>query len=261
MYLIDYHTHPYGHGEDHLGTDVEAVLLQFINQARKMGIREVGFSDHDWVLDKVDWDCLKKIKNTSKLKVRLGLEVDYKPEQEREIKAILNKLPLDYCIGSVHSIGNWEIDHPDYIDEYDNRNLNYVYHDYFATVKKAVLSGLFDIIGHLDLIKVFGFRPEGINILQVVNPVLEAIKKNGLVMEINTNGLNKPVKEIYPEMSIIKRAYELGIPLTIGSDAHKPERVGEGLKEIIGLMKRTGYRKLAVFKKRKMNFKSLEPEG
>lgn len=257
MYLIDYHTHPHGHGEENLGVNSETVLLKYIEKSRKMGIKELGFSDHDWVIDKIDWKCMEQIKSESKLNIRLGLEVDYKPGREQKIKKMLAELPFDYCIGSVHYIGDWGFDHPDYIDEYNKRDLNQVYRDYYTLVKEAVLSGLFDIVGHLDLIKVFGFKPEGLNILQLIEPVLKVIKETGLVIEINTNGLNKPIKEIYPEEAIIKRAYEMEIPITLGSDAHKPERVGEGLKEIIRLVRNIGYRKLAIFEEREMSFKGL----
>lgn len=253
MYLVDYHTHPYGHGEDIFKPAHNLELLKkYISKAEKMEIKELGFSDHSFLLADFNWDNLLEIREEKNIKIRLGIEFDYSPEKEQDIKTVLERLPLDYIIGSVHHIGDWGFDHPDYIAEYNKRDLVKVYQDYFKLVKKTIELDVFDIIAHLDLIKVFKFIPEGIDLLQLVEPCLQAIKTKQKVLEINTNGLNKPIKEIYPSLNIINRAYQLDIPVTLASDAHVPNRVGEGIKEAIELIKELGYTKIATFRKRKM---------
>ena len=80
-------------------------------------------------------------------------------------------------------------------------------------VKEAALSNLFDIIGHMDLIKIFGFRPKE-NMEDIIMDVLEAIKKSKACVEINTNGWNRPINEQYPDENILKMCFEMGIPIT-----------------------------------------------
>ncbi len=246
--LIDYHIHPYSHGEINL---TEKKLKEFVNKARKKGLIEIGFSDHDQFLDQIDWNLLKNCQKNSSLPVKLGLEIDYRPGREEVIKGILNKYELDYCIGSVHFIDQWNFDHPDYIQEYKKGDIDKLYEKYFSLVNQAVSSNLFDIIGHFDLIKIFNFYPDTYDLEKLVKPVLKEIKKRDLVVEINTNGLNKPVQEIYPSLEIIKMMKKLNILITTGSDAHSEDRVGENIFKILQMLRKTGYKEITSFNKRK----------
>lgn len=244
MNLIDLHTHPRGHGEVPGDT---SIWDRFVMAARKKGICELGFSDHEWVLEQVEWDYIDELKKKGDIKIRSGLEMEYVPGRENKIEELLRELSLDYCIGSVHRIGDWVFDHPDYREEYRQRNIDNIYKRYFTLLKMAVESGLFNIIGHFDLIKVFGFRPQKNDILELAEPVLQQIRKKKLVLEVNTNGLNKPVEEIYPSREIIERACQLGISFTLGSDAHTPDRVGEGLAEAAEVLIELGCREIVSF--------------
>jgi histidinol-phosphatase (PHP family) len=246
MYLIDYHTHPYGHGENKFDINV---FKEFIKKAEMIGLNEIGFSDHDQYINEIDWHQVLNIINDYDISIKLGLEIDYISGKEEKIKNIIGEIPFDYSIGSVHKIDNWEFDHPNYIDEYNSKDLYIVYKKYYQNLNQAVLSGLFDIIGHFDLIKVFNFIPKNKNILKLVEPVLKNIKREKLALEVNTNGLNKPVKEIYPSIKILKYAYELDIPLVLGSDAHSAKRVGENLKKVIDIIIDIGYKHLITFEK------------
>lgn len=251
MQLVDYHTHPYAHGGNRVkpAHNLE-ILADFAREARKRGVVQLGFSDHDRFLDVFNWDNLTSFKEESSLSIRLGLEVNYKPELELEIKQTLSQLPLDYVIGSVHCIDDWEVDHPRNQEKYLELDVEDIYRDYFSRVESSVRSGLFDIVGHLDLIKIFNYYPSRIDVLEIIEPVLKTIREQDMVMEINTNGLNKPVQEIYPSPRVLERAYELGIPLTLGSDAHVPERTGEKLEEVLRMIKEIGYTKITGFRER-----------
>lgn len=257
MYLVDYHIHPYAHGDVGVSVFSESYLNRFIKKAKEKGIKEIGFSDHEWYIDKIDWPLLKHIKRKSDIKIRIGLEIDYCPDREEEIREIIKSLNLDYTIGSVHTIGDWKFDHPDYIKEYDYRDMDQVYISYYELVLKLVRSGLFSIVGHLDLIKIFGFKPDNVNIFSLIEPVLQEIKNTGMAIEVNTNGINKPVREYYPAIKILKEAIQQNIPIVFGSDAHMPDRVGEGINKAAAISKNLGLHQLATFSEGKIKLKRL----
>ncbi|MCK8817915.1 histidinol-phosphatase HisJ family protein [Natroniella sulfidigena] len=252
--LVDYHIHPLGH-QDRAMTAKN--LKGFMEEAVKKGIAEIGFADHNRYYQQFDFELIRQVaEDFSELKVRAGIEMDYTPGEELEIKDFLEQFELDYVIGSIHYLDGWMFDHPDYKAEYQNWDLAELYQTYFNYIKQAAQSGLFDFLGHLDLIKIFNFKPEG-NILEIVAPVLEVIAENDLAIEINTNGLNKPVGEFYPSKKILERAYQLEIPVTLSSDAHIAQRVGENLTEVRDLLRGIGYREVATFKSRERKMVEL----
>ncbi|NLM97698.1 MAG: histidinol-phosphatase HisJ family protein [Halanaerobiaceae bacterium] len=255
MYLVDYHLHPYEHGKNkNYGINI---MEDFVNQAVENEIREIGFSDHDEFAHKLDWEAMEYIKNHSPIPLKIGLEIDYIPGGEEEIKNKILKYEPDYTIGSIHYINGWGFDNPAFIDEYKGRDIDQCYQEYFELLRRAVNSGLFNIIGHFDIIKIFGYRPIRINVMDIIKPVLEDVRRRDLVLEVNTNGLNKPVKEIYPSLAILEMAFQFGIPITFGSDAHEAKRVGENIKEYAALLKKTGYKEIAVFNKGEVSFKKI----
>jgi histidinol-phosphatase (PHP family) len=247
--LVDYHTHPIGHDdEDHSKEN----LRKFVKSAQKKGIKELGITDHNRYHKDFNFENILAINEEfPEVNLRVGIEMDYTPCHEGEIFDFLNKFDLDYIIGSIHYIDDWMFDHPDYIDEYNSWNIDQLYAKYFSQIAQAAGSGLFDIIGHFDLIKVFDYHPEE-DVLKYAEFALHTIAKHNLCIEVNTNGLNKPVEEIYPSRKILEKAYELGIPVTLGSDAHLPERVGEKLKEAKELLKEIGYGEIVTIKDHNM---------
>ncbi len=189
--------------------------------------------------------------------VGLGLEADFHLGTEAYVRQQLEAYPYDYVIGSVHFIGAWPFDHPDYKDEFERRDRLEVYSDYYSLVYAATESGLFDAIGHLDLPKKFGHvAPE--EAWDLVEGVLNAVKAADLALDVNTAGWRKPVGEIYPAPAILKRAAELGIPVVLGSDAHQPGEVGWRLGDAVELLLAAGYREAWVFKNRKPEAYPLE---
>ncbi|HHU92798.1 MAG TPA: histidinol-phosphatase HisJ family protein [Halanaerobiaceae bacterium] len=255
MYLVDYHTHPYVHGD--IIDYNEKHLVKFIDTAIKKGIREIGFTDHDEFSDEIDWQLMNIIKNSSPIPVKIGLEFDYIPGREEEIKSKIEDFKLDYAIGSVHFIDGWGFDNPSNLRDYKDKDIDQLYIRYYEILKELIKSNLFNIIGHFDLIKVFGYRPKNIDLLSIIRPILLEIKRTELVMEINTNGLNKPVQEIYPAKFILEEAYQLKIPITFASDAHSPERVGENIGLYAEYVKSIGYKEVATFAGREMKMKRI----
>ncbi len=260
--LVDYHIHTYlcGHatGEP----------LDYVKEAERKGISEIGFSDHIMVdkwrpeyamrLTQIEdyVRLVEKVEEESSIPVRIGAEVDYFLEKEEEIERILEEFSFDYIIGSVHFLDDWMINDPRYADEYKRRDINEVYMQYFSLIEKMASSRLFDIVGHLDLVKKFGFRPT-VDMTPKITAVLERIKINGLCVEINTSGLEKPAREVYPGESILRMCKQLEIPVTLGSDSHKPWEVGRHFDKALDLMKRTGYKEIATFTKRNLKLREL----
>ena len=185
-----------------------------------------------------------------KIEILLGYEVDYLPGfmDERVLKA-----NVDYLIGSVHFIEGWGFDNPEFIGKWEEQDIDEIWQKYFDTIEAMANSKLFEIVGHLDLIKVFKFMPKK-NILTMAHKALLAIKNAGMVLELNVAGYRKDVAEAYPSKELLTEAYKLGIGITFSSDAHKPEQVALYSDKIVELAKSVGYTECAYFKERKIFF-------
>jgi len=252
--IVDLHNHTT------LCNHAEGEIFEYIEKAIECGTEQFGFSDHAPMdfdpkhrmsfddMQKYESDILKaREKYKDKIEILLGYEVDYlKGHMDERIF----KADVDYLIGSVHFIDGWGFDNPEFIGRYKHEDIDEIWQKYFNAIEEMAKSNLFDIVGHLDLIKVFKFMPNK-DINKIAKNALAAIKKADMVLEINVAGFRKPVGEAYPSISLLKQAFELDIPITFGSDAHKPEQVGLFYDEIIKMVKRVGYTKCATFKNRK----------
>ena len=246
--LQDYHVHALAHGEYQYTYDW---LKKFLTIARERQITELGFAEHDEFISQIDTNVLKRLQEEfPDIQLRLGLEVDYIPGREDYIQQIIHSYDFDYIIGSVHFIDGWGFDHPDFRHLFEGKDIDRVYGRYFELVQMAVKSGLFDIIGHLDLIKIWGYRPQQNNIMFHVEPLLNSIKAADMIIEINSAGLRKPVGELYPQQEIIDLMASKQIAATLGSDAHHPGQVGEGLQEFRGVLLNAGFTHLVSLQQR-----------
>ena len=231
----------------------------YIERAIQLGIDIYGFSEHApmdfdsyYRLDFNEMDVYEndvldlKEKYKSDIKIILGYEVDY-------LKGYIDERVLtsnvDYLIGSVHFLGEWGFDHPDYKEEYKKRNIDKIWQEYFNAIEAMAKTGYFNIVGHLDLIKIFNFMPTK-DIRLIAQNTLKAIKKSNMVLELNSAGLRKPCREIYPSLSLLEMAYELEIPITFSSDAHAVGQVGYRYEESVALAKKVGYTKAVTFEQR-----------
>jgi histidinol-phosphatase (PHP family) len=175
------------------------------------------------------------------LTVRLALEVDYLPGHEDWIRELTARHPWDYLIGSVHYVSDsWDIDNPAKLSEWKKRDAYEVWELYFERLARAAASGLFDIIGHADLPKKFGIRPTQ-DCRPLYDLFLQAAAKAGCAMELNTAGLRKDCREIYPGRELLTMAFARQIPITFGSDAHAPGEVGMNFTEALALARSVGY--------------------
>jgi len=187
-----------------------------------------------------------KEKYRSKIEILLGYEVDYIKDfiDDRVINA-----NVDYLIGSVHFLNGWGFDNPAFIGKYQNQDIDKIWEDYFEAVEEMARSNFFDIVGHIDLIKLFKYLPKK-EIKIIAKNAIKAIKKANMVAEINSAGLRKPINEIYPSFDIMELLADFDIPITFASDAHKIEDISYKKDEITKYAKSFGYEKCAIFRKK-----------
>ena len=160
---------------------------------------------------------------------------------------------VDYLIGSVHFLGGWGFDNPEFIGEYEKRDIDQIWRDYFYCVEKMAKSGKFDIVGHLDLLKVFKFMPKT-DVRLLAKDAIDAIKKANLTVEINAAGFRKPIGEQYPSVNLLEMIAEKDIPITFSSDAHAKDQVGLNGEKCEQIARNLGFSKCAVFKNRDREF-------
>lgn len=257
--MIDYHTHSFY-------SDGGNSYLEILKEATNKGIIELGFSDHlclhypEWAVKKDDFGKLirefNKIKSleTKEMKIRFGLEVDYIENKECEIQEFLSQFPLDYVIGSVHYVNNWNFDTNK--NEYKGIDLDRFYRGYFNVLQKAARSGLFDIIGHADVVKKFNYYPS-FNLHTYYAETAKIFAESGVTIELNTSGRNKPCKEFYPADKFLEFCFLNNVPVTLGSDAHRAIDVAQYFPEAILKLKAIGYTQVAIFENRNRNFFNL----
>ncbi|HBT20135.1 MAG TPA: histidinol-phosphatase [Peptococcaceae bacterium] len=252
--MIDMHVHAMAHGEFDFSVKN---LSRFIREAERKGIKSIGFSDHSWYLGEIDIKVIGKIKDLfPHIRVCLGLEVDHVPDMDKETVMKIDSIPFDYVIGSVHEIEGWMFDNPKYAEGFKNWDIDELYEKYFSLVDSVIESGIYNVIGHLDLIKIYGHRPSK-RIEDFVRPVLKKAAQKNMIVEINTSGLYKPVKEIYPSFQIVKLCKGLGVNVTVGSDAHSPEHVGRDIPLAVEMLKEAGFREIVSFKNRNPIFHAI----
>jgi histidinol-phosphatase (PHP family) len=247
--------------------DAKGEIMRIIKKAKKCGLKIITITDHFRPKEYPKTDvpeCEMKVGDLKKylaiksdeIDLRIGLEMDYEPGFELIIPDV------DYALGSVHIIDGICFD---YDEKNFNRavkkagNIKNLYLKYFKLVRDLVRSGKFDCVAHMDLIKKFNSNGKYFNenekeYKNAVLKTLDLIKKKGIVLEINARGLFKPAGEQYPSRWIIKEAFNRGIRITVGSDAHEPDAVCKGYGVIEKLLKEIGYDKVCAFRKRKMEF-------
>ena len=184
-----------------------------------------------------------------RIDVKVGFEVDY-PLFDTFEKKYYSDSRIDFLIGSCHFIGEWPFDHLSYIDEFEIRDTNEVYAEYYSILSAIVKSKHFNIIGHFDIVKKFGYRATR-DFTQTIEDLASSMAKNDIAAEINTSGLLKPVEEIYPSDQIIGIFFNCNTPITLGSDSHSPDSVAEFTVKAIEKVKKIGYRKVSGFTNRK----------
>lgn len=193
--------------------------------------------------------------------LRVGIEMDHVPGAEERVDELLSGRPFDYVIGSVHFIGDGAIDHPAFdVWALEGRDPERIWGRYFETLAEAAASGLFDVLAHPDLVKIWGAAtplPDG-DLRRFYEPAVAAIAESGVAVEVSTAGLRKPVGELYPAPAFAELCIEAGVPFTLSSDAHLPDEVGRDYEAAIAFMRALGIDEICVFERRE---RRMEPLG
>lgn len=248
----DYHIHT-------TLSDGKSTHYEIVQSAIGKGLTEIGFSDHISILPSIwhmDFGTIpimvdrvaQQIRETPNLTVKRGAEVDFYPNAEKQIAELLRPIPLDYSIGSVHYIGDWNFDSS--ADSYHQVDLDTFYKEYFRLVGLAAKSQLFDIMGHCDLAKKFNFKPS-LKLERLYEETAKIFADYGVVFEVNTSGLDKPCAEFYPATLFIEILHFYKVPVTLGSDSHLAINVGNYFDQAAKLLKHVGYTEITTFNQHK----------
>jgi histidinol-phosphatase (PHP family) len=241
--------------------------------AEEMGIDELGVSEHvyrfrqalelwrhpfweEQARDDLDSYC-EFVRGAG---LKLGVECDFVPGAEDRTAGLLEARDFDYVVGSVHFVGERAVDHDGFDIWEGEGDPDRVWRRYFELLAECARCGLFDILAHPDLVKVWGDgRPQPERDLRhYYEPAVEAIAESGIAVEVSTAGLRKPVAELYPSRDFAAMCVEAGAAFALSSDAHLPEQVGFRYEAALEMMAGLGVREIAVFERRR---RRLEPAG
>lgn len=181
-----------------------------------------------------------------KLDVRLGLESEFFPGTEGWIEELHQRADFDYILGAVH----WQA--RDYLAKFETGTIEAFRKTYFNQLALSAESGLYDCLAHPDLVK--NYHPDSWCLAIVkggISTALDRIAATGVAMELNTSGLNKSYSEMNPGMEMLRMMAEREIPVVIGSDSHRPHRVGEHFMTALSHLQEAGYDKVSYFLNRK----------
>lgn len=240
-------------------------MRAYIQAALRRGIGEIGLTDHlylyfqppgsrslKWAMPEKEYPLhfeeMLHLRDEFRdlINVRVSVEVDYDPAFEDQLSDILAQYDFDFILGSVHFIDDWMLDDLEQSDRYRSGSVAEIYRLYYERIRKLSRSGLCDVIGHLDLPKKFGYLPEE-DLTAEVGETLDAIAEAGLVVEVSTAGLRKPVREIYPSPTLLEQMRARDIGIVLSSDAHFPDEVGAGYEQSVPLVRALGYEMLSTF--------------
>ena len=247
---------------------------RYVEQARTMGIDEIGLTEHvyhfrqterlweiPWLLERCSDDLDEYVGAVEEAKqrglpVKLGLEVDYFPGTEPRLAELLAPYPWDYLLGSVHFVDGYPVDQePGLVHRLP---VGEAWRRYFVWLRNAARSGLFDALSHPDLVKIFGLRAGDEETHYLHLETADAIEAAGVCVEVSAAGLHKPVGELYPDRGLLEAYHERGVPITLASDAHVPAHVGRDVDRAAALAREVGYQTVTVFDRRR---RRQEPLG
>jgi histidinol-phosphatase (PHP family) len=183
--------------------------------------------------------------------LKLGIEADFVAGREDRMANLLDGREWDYVVGSVHFLRDAAVD----MDEWDvwtTGDPEKIWRQYFETLGEAARTGIYDILAHPDLVKVWGKqgrRPEG-DLRRFYDLAMDGIAESDVAIEVSTAGLRKPVGEIYPAPAFLEMCLEAGRPVALSSDAHVPDQLGHRYEDAVKLLGSLGVTEIADFEGR-----------
>jgi histidinol-phosphatase (PHP family) len=274
--LTDYHVHLRRDGIEHSAEEAftRANAERYQEVAAERGVEALGVSEHvhrfrqaldvwqhpfwrENAVDDLDAYCEFVRRDTS---LALGIEADYIAGSEDRMAGLLEAHDFDYVIGSVHFIANDAIDQEGDWDVWRSGDVEKVWMRYFETLGEAARSGMFDILAHPDLVKVWGdpARVPRRDLRFYYDAAMDGIADSDVAIEVSTAGWRKPVGEIYPARAFLEMCLEAGRPVALSSDAHVPNDLAYRYDDALEYLDSLDVNELAVFERRE---RRLEPVG
>ena len=275
--LTDYHLHLQPDGEEARDADrtrwdreggarSPGWICRYVDQARARAVSEIAITEHvHRFADVRHWhpnpwwqgeatedlgahcDALIAARDGG-LPVLVGIEMDWIPDRVDDTRALLAAHPFDIVLGSVHWLGDLAVDHPDY-PCWDDLGADETWGRYLDELAAAAVSGLFDVLAHPDLPKVFGTRMPA-HLAGRRDEVIAAIADCGVAVECSSAGLRKPIGELYPDPDWLAAFCRAGVPVTLSSDAHRPEDVARDYPTAVAALRGAGYKTITRFRAR-----------
>ena len=260
--LVSYHVHS-------TNSDGSNTIPELVEAAVDLGLDEIGVSDHfvypvpgrpvDWSMapDKLDsyFNQLEQAREIAggRIRLRFGLECDYEPQTAGALASVLKEYTLDYVIGSMHFLDEFPIDsRAEDWEKLAQPERDEMVRAYWDRIVGLAKSRVFDIVGHIDLCKKFGYQPT-IDLSREIEAAVDAIARSGMAIEINTSGLHVPAREMYPSKAILGECLARAIPILITSDAHTCADLTRGFDQAARLAAEAGCTETVVFEGRKMS--------
>jgi histidinol-phosphatase (PHP family) len=262
--IVDYHVHL--RNADNAIDHTVAAVEPFVEVAAARGIDEIGLVEHVYYFRQTRnlwWDpyqiarCVYDLDayveavveaKRRGLPVKLALEVDWVGERQAELTEILAPYPWDYLLGSVHWVDGRAVDQQSDRGIWANETVDGAWRRYFDALARFATGNHVDVLAHPDLAKIFGLRP--------TDPVSYYPPLDGVVLEVSTGGLRKPVAELYPDPVLLA-----GHQITLASDAHMPHPVGEDFDQALSLVRESGHDTATVFDGRTPGTDSRHVDG
>jgi histidinol-phosphatase (PHP family) len=266
--LVDYHCH-LAPDDDLLGPAwmTAAWIERYAAAARATGVAELaltehchrfrqaaGISDHPFWNETAHADLDAYVGALAAARdegspIRVGIELDWIAGREEALRALVAGRDLDIVLGSVHWLAEGMVDHPGY-SVWESYTVDEVWRRYFDELRAAAGSGLYDVMAHPDLPKVFGERPPGGVPQREYDDTADAFAAAGVACEISTAGLRKAARELYPAPAFLEACARRGVPITLAADGHRPEDVACDLPRAVALAVAAGYRTVTAFRAR-----------
>jgi histidinol-phosphatase (PHP family) len=276
--LTDYHLHLQPDGPEARAADGHrweaaggprsvAWITRYVEAARARAVEEIAITEHVHRFREVaDWHpnawwraeatedlaehcaAIGRARDDAGLPVLLGIEMDWIPGREDDIRALLASQPFDIVLGSVHWLGDLAVDHPDY-PCWDALGAEETWGRYLDELGEAAASGLFDVLAHPDLPKVFGTAmPAAVGARR--DEAIARIAESGVAVECSSAGLRKPCRALYPDPDWLAAFRRAGVPVTLASDAHRPEDVARDYPTAVAALRGAGYETITRFRGR-----------
>ena len=260
--LADYHMHT------SFSDDSTYPMKDCIEKAISLGFDEICFTEH------IDYGCptafccdceeyLNTVKKYQKeyegiITLKYGIEFGAQAHHKDYFQRIFDKYPFDFVLLSFHQVQDKELWNRDFQNGKTQDEYNRIYYE--EMLKTAKTLDCFSVLAHMDLMRRYddyGEYPFEKSKDQI-EEILKYIIENGKGIEVNTSSFRYKLQDLTPSTPIIKLYKELGGEIiTIGSDSHRENQVGDHVKEVRKILKNMGYKYFTTFDKMKPIFNEL----